>query len=522
MLLGLFFFVLTLVYLFMGVYALQINPRAVPNRIYIFITIIFAGWSFSALLSNMLSTPEIDFLWRFFASMAWSFGASAILHFALELTKKSKSHKIDSLYLWLYLPAFILYMGNKYLNLIDVDMPSLNWLFGPLVSTGYYLVMITLACVILYSWGKRSTKPRERIQSKLIISGLFVSTLLTAGYEACAAFVILQILPMLGFTNSLIVYEQVRHMFVTPAFPIFWVSAMYIAITKYRFLTFRPDIATYEIMDNILDLLILVDSEGNIIEVNKRTEILLNYEKNNLINQPFVEIVLGNDELMPIVKQMISGELSIYNGESIYMTSERLGLPVRLIITTVKDASTEVLGLVVAAQDLRQENQYRTLSITDTLTQLNNRLKLDELLQYEILRSSRNNMPLSIAMMDIDHFKLVNDSHGHQNGDLVLVEIAKLLKTSIRHSDTVGRWGGEEFLIILPETDLVHATVLIEKLRIAVADMILPFQAKVTCSFGIVQFRDDDIPETMVSRADAALYCAKDKGRNRYEIESKD
>lgn len=151
---------------------------------------------------------------------------------------------------------------------------------------------------------------------------------------------------------------------------------------------------------------------------------------------------------------------------------------------------------------------------TDRLTQIANRAYLILQLDYMLKTARRNNHPLSVIFMDIDHFKQINDTYGHRMGDYVLIEISSLIKERLRESDIVGRWGGEEFVMILPNTGLNEAIMLAEKLRVMI-DSHRFDHGKATCSFGVAQMIDDDTEETLIHRADAMLYVAKEHGRNR-------
>lgn len=163
--------------------------------------------------------------------------------------------------------------------------------------------------------------------------------------------------------------------------------------------------------------------------------------------------------------------------------------------------------------------QLRQLSITDQLTGLYNRLHLDNIFLAEIQKAKRYERPFSIIVLDFDHFKNINDNHGHQAGDSVLIELAKVLKAYVRTTDTPGRWGGEEFLIICPETTLSGALQLAENLRAIIEKRTFNIIVNTTSSFGIATFRPGDSEELMMERADSALYRAKELGRNRVETE---
>jgi diguanylate cyclase (GGDEF)-like protein len=162
--------------------------------------------------------------------------------------------------------------------------------------------------------------------------------------------------------------------------------------------------------------------------------------------------------------------------------------------------------------------ELERLSVTDKLTGLYNRVRLDAVLNGEIDRAARSGQPFGIILLDIDHFKQVNDEHGHQVGDQVLQGVAGLLAGNTRKVDTVGRWGGEEFLIICPHVDMEGIAQLAEKLRQAIAGHNFPVVGQKTASFGVCTYWPDDHANSLVARADAALYAAKHKGRNRVEV----
>ena len=162
--------------------------------------------------------------------------------------------------------------------------------------------------------------------------------------------------------------------------------------------------------------------------------------------------------------------------------------------------------------------ELERLSVTDRLTGLFNRLKIDETLDAAIKMANRYNQPLSIVMVDLDHFKEVNDTHGHQVGDKVLVEVARILKANSRETDVVGRWGGEEFMFVCIQTDETGVLNFAEKLRQAFQNNYFPVVQHKTASFGVTTWLKDDTVEELVARADEALYEAKKNDRNRVEV----
>jgi diguanylate cyclase (GGDEF)-like protein len=165
--------------------------------------------------------------------------------------------------------------------------------------------------------------------------------------------------------------------------------------------------------------------------------------------------------------------------------------------------------------------ELERLSISDGLTGLYNHRHIHALLDEEFERADRTGERLSVAMFDLDHFKAVNDTHGHQAGDRVLEQLADILRESAREIDRVGRYGGEEFMVLLPDTSIEDAEVFVERVRREVARH--PFSIgtteplKMTISVGIATYPHPQIAnaETLVLLADEALYAAKAAGRNR-------
>lgn len=171
-----------------------------------------------------------------------------------------------------------------------------------------------------------------------------------------------------------------------------------------------------------------------------------------------------------------------------------------------------------------REDTIRTLSRTDMLTSLLNRRSIMELLDMEIARTLRHGPPLTIVILDLDHFKRINDTWGHPTGDRVLKEAARVLSASIRKCDMVGRFGGEEFMIMLPDTTLAGAATLIERCRVLLAETTIHADngdsIHISASFGLAsnENRLSLSTETMIKLADEALYRAKAEGRNRLEL----
>lgn len=178
----------------------------------------------------------------------------------------------------------------------------------------------------------------------------------------------------------------------------------------------------------------------------------------------------------------------------------------------------------------RYQNSLREMSealkdaaLHDTLTGLGNRRFLMECLKDETERASRKALPYAVGILDVDHFKLINDRFGHEAGDQALCRIAEAIKDALREYDQCGRWGGEEFLIILPETSLSFAIQVAERVRLAIRNTVFDFLeggAGVTASIGITVYQPGEPYSAAINRADGALLTAKEAGRNRVEAAS--
>jgi diguanylate cyclase (GGDEF)-like protein len=166
------------------------------------------------------------------------------------------------------------------------------------------------------------------------------------------------------------------------------------------------------------------------------------------------------------------------------------------------------------------EEELRTLAHTDSLTRLFNRRQLYPIMQKELDRSARNKARFSVLLIDIDHFKKFNDTFGHAGGDLLLAGFADKARMAFRRMDSIFRFGGEEFVILLPETSGQEAMIPAERFRELIADsrFSMPPDARpvsVTISIGIAGYREGDTTDDMIRHADLAMYAAKKGGRNR-------
>jgi diguanylate cyclase (GGDEF)-like protein/PAS domain S-box-containing protein len=207
-------------------------------------------------------------------------------------------------------------------------------------------------------------------------------------------------------------------------------------------------------------------------------------------------------------KKCWSGELKLktYKGEEKWVQSR---------ITPILDIDGEVLEFSAVYHDITNEKLLEELYITDPLTKLYNRAHFDEVVNFIVKHQRKADTDFVLVITDIDHFKSINDTYGHQIGDEALVSVANTLKDSLREDDLIARWGGEEFVIMLKNVTLDEAKTIIEKVRASVEKNKINDTISATASFGITKYiLGEDIKKTF-KRVDDALYEAKKSGRNR-------
>ncbi len=228
---------------------------------------------------------------------------------------------------------------------------------------------------------------------------------------------------------------------------------------------------------------------------------------------------LNHSELDMIYQKWLGSELEHKTDYTLWWKSMSIaGIILVLVIGWNRKLSRLNKEVAIAHETLRQKtDELEHISITDSLTGVFNRRHIDAVFELELKRSTRHDRDLSIILLDIDFFKAVNDTFGHQIGDTVLKQFATLVKNNIRATDILGRWGGEEFLIICPEINLQNAVHMAWTLCRSIASEGFGVAGPQTASFGVTSHKKKEKTQAMISRTDKALYLAKSNGRNRVE-----
>ncbi len=187
--------------------------------------------------------------------------------------------------------------------------------------------------------------------------------------------------------------------------------------------------------------------------------------------------------------------------------------------TCIKKTNHLIVTFAEITHIEKEKATYRKQAYTDTLTKLYNRAKFNQELEHAIIGAKSSHGKLSIILFDLDYFKQINDTYGHLVGDQILIELSKHIKMLIRSNDLLARWGGEEFVVLLPNTDTKGAAILAENMRTAIETYIFSHDIRLTCSFGVVGMENaDKTAVDLLKKADEVLYMAKHQGRNRVVI----
>lgn len=295
------------------------------------------------------------------------------------------------------------------------------------------------------------------------------------------------------------------------------------------------------VVEGAMDGVLVVDGELQVRDANSRMVELINcYSHKNLIGQVFVELVAPDyRETMEIcVQNHIEGNSfsSICEGAILDRKGEVIPVEVnggatdydgdRVAVMFVRDITerkARETRLKQKEQELQEKNQkLEEAVIRDSLTGLFNHRHIHDLLVQEMNVAAQKGYPLSIIMLDIDFFKRINDTYGHKVGDGVLVDITSMIQKALREGDHLGRYGGEEFLAVLPDTSLNHAVILADKIREYVIQAeFAQLPERLSISAGVALYEGEPI-HRYIDKADALLYQAKDSGRNRVIAKSQE
>ena len=273
--------------------------------------------------------------------------------------------------------------------------------------------------------------------------------------------------------------------------------------------------------DGLEEGVAVIDEHGKIVLVSEPLAAMLGQSRAQLA-------ALKPDELVSAIAAAVDVQPELVRERRLLPTQDNplvceefeVMRPRRSVIRWVaRWVERPVPAQVLVATDITAQvdltSAYQRLAMTDGLTGLANRRYAEQTMRREVARSQRYGSSTTLAILDVDHFKRINDTHGHATGDEILISVARTVSGSVRESDFAARWGGEEFLLLMPNTDLAGGTICCERVRAAVAGSVACGGKPVTVSIGLVVHKVGEGVDATLARADTKLYEAKHGGRNR-------
>ena len=414
---------------------------------------------------------------------------------------------------WLiFLPSFIilllvwtndfhhLYYLNVYMSKTG-PIPLLSLEYGP-----FFWVFISISYIILM------------ISTLYLIRQAFFSGMV---FKAHARIVVVSI--AIVWLCSLVYItgnSPVPHLDPTPITFVLVAGTMAWGFFRYRFLDLSP-VARAVVFESMADSVLVVDTHQRIVDINPAAEITLDLSRDDALGHYVDEFLQDQPQLLKDLRKSHSVQ------SDIRISADEKNLTFDARISTLTGKKGRILGRLLVLRDItkrkRLETDLHRLATTDELTGVLNRRCFFDRGVVELKRANRHNRPFCVLMMDLDHFKMVNDTHGHQVGDQVLKVFARTMAANLRAGDLLGRMGGEEFAVIMNEISGKSALDTAGRLCRAAAGARVPVSGGFTgctVSIGMAWCRPDEKDlERVIKRADRALYRAKAKGRNRVEAD---
>jgi diguanylate cyclase (GGDEF)-like protein/PAS domain S-box-containing protein len=269
------------------------------------------------------------------------------------------------------------------------------------------------------------------------------------------------------------------------------------------------------VINSLPGIFFLLDDHGCIVRWNQNLEEVLDKCHSGLMNTKLTQFTTMDQH------QVINKHLKTGTGdfEIFLRLSDGTEAPFLFSFNPVPDFKEDYLSVIGIGVDISErkamERELEKRATIDTLTGLYNRRRLEEIAAQFVREAIRYKTPLSVVMFDLDHFKLVNDRHGHDVGDQVLSSVSKRVLGVMRETDILGRWGGEEFVLLAPHSELDEVVLGVERIRLAISESAIGEAGIITASFGVTLLSPEDTDITSIlKRADKALYQAKNNGRN--------
>lgn len=271
------------------------------------------------------------------------------------------------------------------------------------------------------------------------------------------------------------------------------------------------------LINSLPGIFYIIDVNGRLMRWNKNFELALGYSVDQLRRMTLLQLVTVEDQARIEAFNNDARKLGSSSIEVSLLKSDGSHTPFFINGVRIDDSETDA-SIVSTGIDIsyrhQMEEELRALATTDVMTGAFNRRKMEEEIEREMQKYDRNPTPLAIAIFDIDHFKRINDTFGHDVGDIVLKKVVNLAQQQLRDTDTLARWGGEEFMILSTSTKLHEIQMIAERVRVTIAEHHFNMVGHVTISLGIGEYQLGESQSSLFKRIDDALYLAKNSGRN--------
>jgi len=513
--------IFSVTYAFLGINVIQLDKRSVLNRLFFALNLSLIIWSFGTAFYISAPNETTCILWYKLSSIGVLLFSGILVHFFLVYTKKDNLLKQWWMYVILYLPCIIFsykeitssYYVKAYIH------ESYGWTTSARTDSmwfwtvmAYNVIYISVCVIMSYKLQKTVISQRERKQAKVLFISSSVSLLTGLTITFLAS------IPQLNMPD------------MTPASGVIWSIGIYYTIVKYKLMAMTPSFIAENMFQTIVDSVILADSKGLILNINPETQRLLGYNQEELVGEPLERIFLSDSQSKNENISELLNTCPIRGVESSILSKDGVNIPIILSISECRDNYDTRIGFVLASKDVTEfkhaEEKIQYLATHDSLTDLPNRLMFTQLLNHSIQSAKRNKQQLAILFVDLDRFKIINDSKGHDAGDQLLQVIAMRFKQTLRAVDVVSRQGGDEFVILIEDVHMLSDLKLIaNNILASVYEPIILMgdECRVTASIGISLYpQDGEDAQILMKQADMAMYCAKEEGKNEFQFYSKD
>ena len=532
----------SVIYFFVGFNVIRSHRKSELCKIFFVLTLSLTIWSLAGSFVYLAQNTVEYAIWNKISAFGWCTFEAIGLYFVLVLTE-NKFIRHWYIKLLVFLPAGISLYMVLFLFGPGIDTPPIIEQIFYNGNFAYNTIYTLISILLILQWGIKSKSKIQKKQAYIISTSSITSFLLILMMQT--------VLPSMGFVKT----PDMGQIYSLVMF-----YGVFYSIHRYQFMSIPTSLITNKLFQELTGLTFLLDTQGYIIKTNRQIYSLLNYSDEEVIGKHINAIIKHPD--IGNIMEVSEALHTTVRFDEIYISSKSgETIPFQISVIPLQKASGILLGLLVIGEDistmkelfdeinkhkstnerlkkteamLKQNNEdisklnnelieinkvLLQKSNRDSLTNLHNHQYINKVLETLLEQRSVDHADICVMMLDIDYFKRVNDNYGHLAGDKILITISEIIKKSIREEDHLGRYGGEEFLVVMPGIGIETAAIIAEKIRSSIKSYDFGWKdLVVTISIGVAQYAGETA-NALINKADQLLYQAKSKGRNRYEVE---